>query len=141
MTQNSQKLTADSRRFTQMAQKEFPLRISPQRRPSTGLGTLSLSKGKGRRELIFCLSGDDDKQKPFPIRFVSFCPIVVSRLGKKGFPQRTLRLCGEISDSLSARIGENLRLKILCTLRLGAKNFFEGVLFNILSVRIQPGVL
>ncbi len=40
----------------------------------------------------------------------------------------------------SARIGENLRLKILCTLRLGAKNFVEGVLLNILPVKIQPGV-
>ena len=30
-----------------------------------------------------------------------------------------------MSESLSAKIGENLRLKILCTLRLGAKNFVE----------------
>jgi len=35
----------------------------------------------------------------------------------KGFPQRTLRLCGEMSESVSAIIGVNLRLKILCTLR------------------------
>ncbi len=53
----SRYLTADTRRLTPT--KMF----SPQRRPSTGLGTLSLSKGRGRRELIFCLSGDDDKQK------------------------------------------------------------------------------
>jgi len=32
-------------------------------------------------------------------------------IGQKGFPQRTLRLCGEMSESLSARIGENLRLR------------------------------
>ncbi len=55
-------LTADLRRWTP---KEIPLRILPQRRPSIGLGTLSLSKGRGRRELTFCLSEDDDKQKTF----------------------------------------------------------------------------
>ena len=52
-----------------------------------------------QRLLLFLLSGDDDKQKPFPIRSVSFCPIVVSRLGKKVFPLRTLRLYGEMSES------------------------------------------
>ncbi len=31
-------------------------------------------------------------------------------IGQMGFPQRTLRLCGEISESLSALIGVNLRL-------------------------------
>ncbi len=72
-----------------------------------------LVEGQRAQRIIFCLSGDDDKQKPFPIKSVCFCPIVVSRLGKKGFPQRTqrtLRLCGEISEFLSAIIGENLRL-------------------------------
>ncbi len=37
-------------------------------------------------------------------------------IGQKGFPQRTLRLCGEMSESLSARIGENLRLKLFASL-------------------------
>jgi len=32
-------------------------------------------------------------------------------IGQKGFPQRPLRLCGEMSESLSAIIGENLRLR------------------------------
>jgi hypothetical protein len=49
-------------------------------------------------------------------------------IGQKGFPQRTLRLCGEPSESLSELIGENLRLKILCTLRIGAKIFAKVVL-------------
>jgi len=31
-------------------------------------------------------------------------------IGQKEFPQRTLRLCGEMSESLSALIGVNLRL-------------------------------
>ncbi len=65
-------------------------------------------------------------------RALSFCPIVVSRLGKRGFPQRTLRLCGEMSESLSAIIDENLRLKIFC---LGTKNIVGIVLLNILSGR------
>jgi len=30
-------------------------------------------------------------------------------IGQKFFPLRTLRLCGEMSESLSAIIGENLR--------------------------------
>jgi len=37
-------------------------------------------------------------------------------IGQKGFPQRTLRLCGEMSESLSAIIGENLRLKLFAGL-------------------------
>jgi len=112
--QNAQKLTADSRRFTQMETKRNPFK------------NITAETQRAQR-IIFCLSGDDDKQKPFPIKSVSFCPIVVSRLGKKGFPQRTLRLCGEMSESLSAIIGENLRLNSLQSWRLGAKNFFESV--------------
>jgi len=68
-TKRQRLLTADLRRWTQ---EEIPLGILPQRR-------------RGRRELNFCLSGDDDKQKHYSIRVVSFCPIVVSRLGKRDF--------------------------------------------------------
>ncbi len=38
-----------------------------------------------RRELNFRLSGDDDKQNIPQIRVRNFCPIVVSRLGKRDF--------------------------------------------------------
>jgi len=48
------------------------------------------------RELDFCLSGDDDKQKG-----KRFCPIAVSRLGKI--------LPSALKSSLSAKIGVNLR--------------------------------
>ncbi len=48
------------------------------------------------RELVFCLSGDDDKQKG-----KRFCPIAVSRLGKI--------LPSALKSSLSAKIGVNLR--------------------------------
>ncbi len=48
------------------------------------------------RELVFCLSGDDDKQKG-----KRFCPIGVSRLGKI--------LPSALKSSLSAKIGVNLR--------------------------------
>jgi len=115
-----QLLTADLRRGTP---KEIPLRILPQRRPSTGLGTLSLwfewphhpepadgSKGRGRRELTFCLSGDDDKQKHSSNYSRKVLPNRRLPIGQKGFPQRALRLCGEMSESVSAIIGENLRL-------------------------------
>jgi hypothetical protein len=46
--------------------------ISPQRR-------------RARRELNFCLSGDDDKQKQISLEALRFCPIVVSRLGKNSY--------------------------------------------------------
>ncbi len=36
-------------------------------------------------------------------------------IGQNFLPQRTLRLCGEMSESLSARIGENLRLKLFAS--------------------------
>ncbi len=55
-------------------------------------------------------------------------------IGRKEFPQRTLRLCGEVSEFLSRRIGENLRLITLCV--FGANTFIDGALLNILSVRI-----
>jgi hypothetical protein len=87
-------LTADPLRFTQ---KEILLRISPQRR-------------KERRELNFCLSGDDDKQKHSSSEDWAFLPNRRLPIGQNFFPQRTLRLCGEMSESLSARIGVNLRL-------------------------------
>ncbi len=62
-----------------------------------------------RINFFVCRETTTNKNIP-QFRAKSFCPIVVSRLGKKGFPQRTLRLCGEMSESLSARISENLRL-------------------------------
>jgi len=37
-------------------------------------------------------------------------------IGQKGVPLRTLRLCGEMSESLSALIGVNLRLKLFADL-------------------------
>jgi len=37
-------------------------------------------------------------------------------MGHKFFSQRTLRLCGELAGSLSALIGENLRL--ICPFRV-----------------------
>ncbi len=42
----------------------------------------SPQRRRGRRELLFCLSGDDDKQNHVSIGTSRFCPIVVSRLGK-----------------------------------------------------------
>jgi len=120
--QKAQKLTADSRRFTQMETKRNPFKNITAEASLDWARDPELVEGQRAQRIIFCLSGDDDKQKPFPIRSVSFCPIVVSRLGKKGFPQRTLRLCGEMSESLSAIIGENLRLKLFAGLTSWREN-------------------
>jgi len=74
-----------------------------------------LVEGQRAQRIKFFVCRETTTNKNVPqIRAVSFCPIVVSRLGKKEFPQRTLRLCGEMSESLSARIGVNLRLMTLC---------------------------
>jgi len=103
-------LTADLRRWTQ---KEIPLRILPQRR-------------SGRRELNFCLSGDDDKQKHSSNQSYKFLPNRCLPIGHKGFPERTLRLCGEMSESLSAIIGENLRLKFFAPCVLARKTLLQS---------------
>jgi hypothetical protein len=58
-------------------------------------------------------------------------------IGQKFFPLRTLRLCGGMFECLSARIGENLRLKFLCTLGFGAIHIVGVVLLKILWVRAK----
>jgi len=108
---SSKTLKAINRRFTQMDKKETPLRVLPQRR-------------RGRRELNFCLSGDDDKQNITQIRAVSFCPIVVSRLGKRDFLSVLCVSAVKTSESLSAKIGENLRLLTLCGLGVLARKLY-----------------
>ena len=76
-------LTADLRGFSQMGISDDRLQ-----RP---------------RDRVFCLSGDDDKQKG-----ELFCPIAVSRLGKNS---SLCDLCASaVSKSLSAFICENLPL-------------------------------
>jgi hypothetical protein len=62
------------------------------------------------QKISFCLSGDDDKQKHSSNESWKLMPNRRLPIGQKGFPQRTLRLCGEKYESLSAIIGENLRL-------------------------------
>jgi len=70
----------------------------------------SPQRRRGRRELNFCLPGDGDKQKHSSNQSEKFLPNRRLPIGQKGFPQRSLRLCGEMFESLSARIGVNLRL-------------------------------
>jgi len=91
-------LTADFRGFSQMGISDDRLRRL--------------------RDRVFCLSGDDDKQKGSP-RGVDartpqgklFCPIAVSRLGKNS---SLCDLCASaVSKSFSAFIGVNLRLVCL----------------------------
>ncbi len=86
------------RRFTQMDTERNPFK------------NITAEAQRAQRN-NFLFVGRRRQTKNIPqIRAKSFCPIVVSRLGKMGFPQRTLRLCGEMSESLSAIIGVNLRL-------------------------------
>jgi len=75
-----------------------------------------VERQRAQRIIFFCRETTTNKNIA-QIRAESFCPIVVSRLGKMGFPQRTLRLCGEMTESLSAKIGENLRLKFFASWR------------------------
>ncbi len=136
-TQNAQKLTADSRRFTQMDTGRDPFK------------NITAEAQRAQRTK-FLFVGRRRQTKHYSNQSCKFLPNRRLPIGQKGFPQRTLRLCGEMSESLSARIGVNLRLKLFAGLaqpkadpssgglwrRLGAKNFVQVVLLNTLSVRI-----
>ncbi len=74
------------------------------------LGTLSLSKGRGRRELPFLFVGRRRQTKTYLHLGKILLPNRRLPIVQKFFPLRTPRLCGEMSESLSARIGENRRL-------------------------------
>ncbi len=64
------------------------------------------------QRIKFLFVGRRRQTKTFLKLELKFLPNRRLPIGQKGFPQRTLRLCGEMSESLSARIGENLRLKL-----------------------------
>ncbi len=109
--------------------------------PFDGLRVVSQVEPQRAQRINFLFVGRRRQTKTFLKLKPKVLPNRRLPIGQKGFPQRTLpfdklrvpspvegRLCGEPSESLSARIGENLRLKILCTLRLGAKNLAKIVL-------------
>ncbi len=64
------------------------------------------------QRINFLFVGRRRQTKTFLKLELKFLPNRRLPIGQKGVPQRTLRLCGEMSESLSARIGENLRLKL-----------------------------
>jgi hypothetical protein len=80
----------------------------PNRETAIGQKTWSLE------EASFCLSSSPDKHKN---------------------TLRPLRLHGEISESVSAIIGENLRLNLFAPWPFGTINFLEVVLINISKLK------
>jgi len=72
-TQKARKLTADSRRFTQMDTERNPFK------------NITAETQRAQRINFFvCRETTTNKNIP-QIRAKSFCPIIVSRLGKKDF--------------------------------------------------------
>ncbi len=105
--------------------------ISPQRRPSTGLGTLSLSMGRRAEyaeEVLFAQSGDDDWAKTYSSNLSNV--FVCRRLptNNKFNSLRPLRLCGNILEGiLSVSICVNLQLIVFDSLVICAFLFpFRG---------------
>ena len=98
--ENAQKLTADLRRFTLMDTERNPFKnITAEAQRTQRINFLFVGRRRQTKTLLKLeLNCLPNRRLP---------------IGQKGFPQRTLRLCGEMSESLSARIGENLRLKTL----------------------------
>ena len=62
------------------------------------------------QRIKFLFVGRRRQTKHYSNQSCKFLPNRRLPIGQKGLPQRTLRLCGEMSESLSAIIGENLRL-------------------------------
>jgi len=95
--QKARKLTADSRRFTQMDTERNSFK------------NITAEAQRAQR-ISFLFVGRRRQTKTFLKLELKFLPNRRLPIGQKGFPQRTLRLCGELSESLSALIGVNLRL-------------------------------
>jgi len=67
-----------------------------------------IQKRAQRIKILFV--GRRRQTKHYSNQSYKFLPNRRLPIGQKGLPQRALRLCGEMSESLSASIGENLRL-------------------------------
>ena len=105
-----------------------------------------LVEGQRAQRITFLIVGRRQQTKTFFKLELEVLPNRRLPIGQKEFPQRALRLRGEMSESLSAIIGENLRLKLFGCLAqpkadpsfgglwrsLGAKNYVEVVLLAIL---------
>jgi len=73
-----------------------------------------IQKRPQRIKILFV--GRRRQTKHYSNQTCKFLPNRRLPIGQNFLPQRTLRLCGEMSESLSAIIGENLRLKLFAGL-------------------------
>ncbi len=107
----AQSVKTFNRRFTRISADEDLLTAEAQRaqRNQLAVGTRQ-QESKYKRAVGKNQTPVSSKKSTPPPGFLNsdlptaYCYLPTS------FPQRTLRLCGEISESLSAIIGENLRL-------------------------------
>ncbi len=96
----AQKLTADSRRFTQMGSERKRFKNIT-------------AEAKGTQRINFLFVGRRRQTKIFLKLECKFLPNRRLLIGQKRFLERTLHFCCEMSESLYAIIGENLRLNLL----------------------------
>jgi len=75
-----------------------------------------LVEGQRAQRIKFLFVGRRRQIKTLLKLKLKFLPNRRLPIGQKFFPLRTLRLCGEMSESSSAIIGENLRLKLFAGL-------------------------
>ncbi len=94
--QKAQKLTADSRRFTQMETKRNPFKNVT-------------AEAQRAQRIKFLFVGRRRQTKTFFKLELEVLPNRRLPIGQKGSPPRAQRLRGEMSESLSAIISENLR--------------------------------
>ncbi len=85
-TQKARKLTADSRRFTQMDTERNPFKNITAEASLDWARDPELVEAQRAQRINFFVCRETTTNKNIPqIRAKSFCPIIVSRLGKKDF--------------------------------------------------------
>ena len=95
-----------------MGTERKPVRNITAEAPFDGLRVVSSVEPQRAQRIKFLFVGRQRQTKTFLKLELKFLPNRRLPIGQKGFPQRTLRLCGEMPEILSAIIGENLRLKL-----------------------------
>ncbi len=95
---------AINRRFTQMDTERNPFKNITAEAPFDGLRVVSRVEPQRAQRMSFLFVGRRRQTKTFLKLELKFLPNRLLPIGQKGFPQRTLRLCGEMTESLSAKI-------------------------------------
>ncbi len=91
-------------------EKFFPLtHMDTERNP---FKAITAEARRAQKILFFVCRETTTNKIILQIRAGSFAQSSSPDWAKKFFPQRTLRLCGEMSESSSAKIGEILRVKL-----------------------------